>query len=48
MKKGGNIPVIINLQQAGLKFLIFNLFPQKYLTCAKNHTKKTRKVRAFN
>lgn len=44
MKKGGNIPVIINLQQAGL----FNLFPQKYLICAKNHTKKTRKVRAFN
>lgn len=39
MKKGGNIPVIINLQQAGL----FNLFPQKYLTCAKNTQKKLAK-----
>lgn len=43
MKKGGNIPVIINLQQAGLKFLIFNLFPQKHLTCAKNTQKKLAK-----
>lgn len=44
MEKGGNFVVIINLQQAGLKFSYLISFLKKNLTCPK----KTRKIRAFN